>query len=69
MARTLHAVRAAAAPAPRVTGAYRLGDVRHVFADPACARRRLGFVAREDFAAGMAEFAHAELREPARRRT
>ncbi|MDX6718912.1 MAG: dTDP-L-rhamnose 4-epimerase [Solirubrobacteraceae bacterium] len=65
MARALHAVHAAAAPAPRVTGAYRLGDVRHVFADPARARRQLGFAAREDFAAGMAEFARAELREPA----
>ena len=64
MARTLHAVHDAGAPAPRVTGAYRLGDVRHVFADPALARERLGFTAREDFAAGMAEFARAELRAP-----
>ena len=63
MARALHAVHDGAAPQPQVTGAYRLGDVRHVFADAALARRELGFSAREDFAAGMAEFARAELRE------
>ena len=65
MARTLHAVHDGDAPAPRTTGSYRLGDVRHVFADPARARRELGFAASEDFAAGMAEFARAELRAPA----
>jgi dTDP-L-rhamnose 4-epimerase len=69
MARTLHAVHASDAPPPRVTGAYRLGDVRHVFADPSLARRELAFAAREDFAAGMAELARAELREPPTRRT
>jgi dTDP-L-rhamnose 4-epimerase len=42
-------------PVPRVTGGYRLGDVRHVFADPERARATLGFSAAEDFAAGMAE--------------
>jgi dTDP-L-rhamnose 4-epimerase len=31
--------------------------VRHVFASPALAAERLGFTAREDFAAGMAELA------------
>ncbi len=66
MARALHAVHEGAAPEPRVTGAYRLGDVRHVFADPARARAELGFTAAEDFAAGMAEFARAELRGGAR---
>jgi dTDP-L-rhamnose 4-epimerase len=45
------------APVVEVTGAYRLGDVRHVFASPARAAERLGFVAREDFDAGMAELA------------
>jgi dTDP-L-rhamnose 4-epimerase len=65
MARTLHAVGDEQAPRPRVTGAYRLGDVRHVFADPALASRELGFTAAEDFADGMAEFARAELRAPA----
>jgi dTDP-L-rhamnose 4-epimerase len=44
-------------PAPQVTGRYRLGDVRHVFADPSHARSALGFAAAEDFAAGMAELA------------
>src|SRR5919198_3318864 len=45
------------APVVEVTGAYRLGDVRHVFASPARAAERLGFVAREDFDTGMAELA------------
>jgi dTDP-L-rhamnose 4-epimerase len=45
------------APDVEVTGDYRLGDVRHVFASPALAAERLGFTAREDFAAGMAELA------------
>ncbi|MFN8131335.1 MAG: NAD-dependent epimerase/dehydratase family protein [Solirubrobacteraceae bacterium] len=53
------------APAPRVTGEYRLGDVRHVVASPDRAAAGLGFRAQEDFAAGMAEFASAPLREPA----
>jgi dTDP-L-rhamnose 4-epimerase len=50
------------APAPQVTGEFRLGDVRHVFASTASARERLGFAATEDFVAGMAEFATAPLR-------
>ena len=41
---------------------WRLGDVRHVVASPARAERALGFVAEVDFAAGMAEFAHAPQR-------
>ncbi len=45
------------APAPMVTGEYRLGDVRHVFASAERAAAELGFVAEEDFDAGMAEFA------------
>jgi dTDP-L-rhamnose 4-epimerase len=51
-------------PEPVVTGDYRLGDVRHVFASADRARSGLGFTAREDFAAGMAQFAHAPLRSP-----
>jgi dTDP-L-rhamnose 4-epimerase len=50
------------APRPTVTGEFRLGDVRHVFADPARARAELGFVAEVDLATGMAEFATADLR-------
>ena len=52
--------RALAGPAaPVVTGRWRLGDVRHIVASPARAADALGFVAEVDFAAGMAEFAHA----------
>jgi dTDP-L-rhamnose 4-epimerase len=50
---------------PVVTGDYRLGDVRHIVASPAGAARDLGFRAQTGFAAGMAEFARAPLREPA----
>ena len=49
---------------PVVTGQYRLGDVRHVFASDELAASRLGFRAREDFVAGMDEFARAPLRSP-----
>ncbi|CAN5914222.1 NAD-dependent epimerase/dehydratase family protein [soil metagenome] len=49
-------------PAPLVTGQWRTGDVRHVFADPGRAQRALGFSAQVDFAAGVAEFATAPLR-------
>jgi dTDP-L-rhamnose 4-epimerase len=47
---------------PVVTGQWRAGDVRHVFASPERAARELGFAAAEDFEAGMREFAEAELR-------
>jgi dTDP-L-rhamnose 4-epimerase len=50
---------------PVVTGDFRLGDVRHIVASPAAATRDLGFRAQTRFAEGMAEFAHAPLREPA----
>jgi dTDP-L-rhamnose 4-epimerase len=50
------------APRPKVTGGWRPGDVRHVFASPARARDALGFVAHEDFREGMAEFAAPGLR-------
>jgi dTDP-L-rhamnose 4-epimerase len=49
---------------PVVTGDFRLGDVRHIVASPAAAARDLGFHAQTRFAEGMAEFAHAPLREP-----
>src|SRR5579875_191022 len=57
--------RADGGPDPAVTGESRLGDVRHIVASPARARSELGFVARTPFSSGMAEFAHAPLREPA----
>jgi dTDP-L-rhamnose 4-epimerase len=47
---------------PQVTGQWRAGDVRHVFASAERAAARLGFRAREDFEAGMREFAAAPLR-------
>ncbi|MCT2582955.1 NAD-dependent epimerase/dehydratase family protein [Actinophytocola gossypii] len=52
-------------PSPRVVGGARPGDVRHVVADPARARKLLGFTARTPFARGIAEFASAPLRAPA----
>ncbi|HEX8103304.1 MAG TPA: NAD-dependent epimerase/dehydratase family protein [Solirubrobacteraceae bacterium] len=54
--------RAMDGPAPRVTGAWRGGDVRHVFASAERARDALGFSAEIGFEDGMREFAHAELR-------
>ncbi|HEY6889377.1 MAG TPA: NAD-dependent epimerase/dehydratase family protein [Solirubrobacter sp.] len=47
---------------PVVTGQWRAGDVRHVFASPKRAATLLGFRAGEDFEAGMREFASARLR-------
>lgn len=52
---------------PQVTGTYRLGDVRHVFAATAKAERELGFRSAIGFTDGMAEFATAELRAAVRR--
>jgi dTDP-L-rhamnose 4-epimerase len=42
---------------PEMTGHYRLGDVRHVVASPARARRWLGFEAQVPIATGLAEMA------------
>jgi dTDP-L-rhamnose 4-epimerase len=50
---------------PKITGEYRLGDVRHIAASPEAAARDLGFRARIGFAEGMTEFADAPLRAPA----
>jgi dTDP-L-rhamnose 4-epimerase len=47
------------APRPEVTGEFRLGDVRHVFASARRAERLLGFRAVEDFDAGMGELSLA----------
>jgi dTDP-L-rhamnose 4-epimerase len=56
MAAALHAAAGAAeASRPVVTGEFRLGDVRHVFADPARSRDTLGFVAEIGFAAGVTD--------------
>jgi dTDP-L-rhamnose 4-epimerase len=50
------------APQPLVTGEFRLGDVRHVFASAKRAERMLGFRATEDFEQGMAELIRSPLR-------
>jgi dTDP-L-rhamnose 4-epimerase len=57
LALALHAAAPAGTPRPTVTGEFRLGDVRHVFADPGRARRELGFEAAENFDGGMSELA------------
>jgi dTDP-L-rhamnose 4-epimerase len=49
-------------PRPEVTGSFRPGDVRHVFASTDLAARALGFRAEVHFDAGMAELAAAPLR-------
>ncbi len=49
---------------PIVTGEYRLGDVRHVFASIDRARRDLGYVPGVSFEDGIRDFADAPLREP-----
>ena len=51
-------------PAPRVTGHFRLGDVRHIVASPARAKASIGFVAETDPDVGLQELAHASLRRP-----
>jgi dTDP-L-rhamnose 4-epimerase len=57
LAAVLRAVAYPDAPGPVLTGEFRAGDVRHVFADPGRAQRELGFRATEDFRAGVAELA------------
>jgi len=55
LAQALHATLAPDGPPAQVTGAFRLGDVRHVFADARRAADTLGFAAAEDFGTGIAE--------------
>ena len=47
---------------PRVTGRYRPGDVRHVFASTERIGRSLGFTATVPFPVGVAELARTPLR-------
>jgi dTDP-L-rhamnose 4-epimerase len=54
--------RVAGGPEPEVTGEFRLGDVRHVFACAERARDRLGLEPSIDFSEGVEEFARAPLR-------
>jgi dTDP-L-rhamnose 4-epimerase len=49
-------------PGPQVTGAYRLGDVRHITASSARLREDLGWRAHVAFGEGMKRFAAAPLR-------
>ncbi|MER5759382.1 NAD-dependent epimerase/dehydratase family protein [Streptomyces sp. NPDC002082] len=49
-------------PDPVVTGAFRLGDVRHITADSQRLRTELGWRPGVDFEAGMRDFAHAAQR-------
>ncbi|MUL40729.1 NAD-dependent epimerase/dehydratase family protein [Streptomonospora sp. PA3] len=51
-------------PRPRVTGRYRLGDVRHITASSQRLADELGWRPRVGFAEGMAEFAAAPLGDP-----
>jgi dTDP-L-rhamnose 4-epimerase len=46
---------AAGGPKPEVTGAYRLGDVRHITADSTRLREAFGWLPQIDFASGVAE--------------
>ncbi|MFZ0040445.1 MAG: SDR family NAD(P)-dependent oxidoreductase [Solirubrobacteraceae bacterium] len=62
MAQALTRAHGPDAPQPVVTGDFRLGDVRHVFASVDKATAELDFTVEEDFAAGMAEFARSPLR-------
>jgi dTDP-L-rhamnose 4-epimerase len=51
------------APQPVITGRFRLGDVRHVFASPERAASELGFRAEVPFDDGMRSFVKDELRD------
>jgi dTDP-L-rhamnose 4-epimerase len=53
------------APRPAVTGRWRAGDVRHVFASTRLAEQAIGYRAEVGFDAGMSEFVTAPLRESA----
>jgi dTDP-L-rhamnose 4-epimerase len=57
VARRLAAVLGREDVAPDVTGRYRVGDIRHCFADATRAREVLGFTPRVGFDEGLAELA------------
>jgi dTDP-L-rhamnose 4-epimerase len=62
LARAFTAAAGHGAPPAEVVGGYRLGDVRHVFADPRRASEQLGFNAQVRFEDGVRELASAPLR-------
>ena len=55
VARSMRQVLARRGPAEEVTGRYRMGDVRHCFADVSRARRVLGYQAEVPFEVGLTE--------------
>lgn len=63
VARTLAAQYAIDVPI-QVTGAYRVGDIRHNFADTTKAEALLGFRAKVDFETGIREFVKWVLQQP-----
>ena len=70
-ARTVNAVAASIAEAmglsvePEITGKSRVGDIRHCIPDMTRARETLGFVASQDWRAGLAELAEWVARQEA----
>jgi dTDP-L-rhamnose 4-epimerase len=50
---------------PEITGKARAGDIRHCTADLGLARDVLGYAARRDFGAGLAELAEWVARQQA----
>jgi dTDP-L-rhamnose 4-epimerase len=62
MADALSGARGPGAPRPRISGRYRQGDVRHVFASASRATRDLGFTASIPFEEGMRRFVRDPLR-------
>jgi dTDP-L-rhamnose 4-epimerase len=53
---------AGGAPAPLITGEFRVGDVRHIFASPTRLMSELGWRPEIDFETGVKEFAAAPMR-------
>ena len=66
MAQTVSAAFGSTADEPTVTGAFRLGDVRHVYAATDRAKTALGFVASIHPRDGLRQFAYDPLRAPVR---
>jgi dTDP-L-rhamnose 4-epimerase len=64
LARALAAAYGPDAPVPEVSGRYRAGDVRHVFASTERAAAVLGFRAGVAFEDGVRAFARAPIRDP-----
>ena len=53
---------------PEIVGKARVGDIRHCFCDTSLAADRLGFAARQDFGAGLAELTEWVARQTAQDR-